>query len=317
MNKELMVVGIDVSKDKLDLCLLPSGEHWQLANTREALAAWMADCPAVPAMCVLEATGGYERLSVGVLQAADWPVALVNPRQARDFAKACGQLAKTDAIDARILAELGRRLEPRTLTPAEPMRQQLEALATRRQQYVQMLAMEKTRRAQVPEGTVRRDLEQHIAWIEARLSELDENLTVLLAEQPALQARLEQLCTVKGIGVKTARTLVIELPELGQINHKQLAALAGLAPLARDSGSRRGQRCIRGGRAPVRTALYQAALSARQFNPAVHALAERLRARGKAPKLILIACAHKLLRILSGLVKNNTTWRADFQSLAT
>lgn len=313
---ELQVVGIDVSKARLDICLLPGAQRWQIANQREAIAAWAAAWEAPPALVVLEASGGYERVAVGALQAAGWLLALVNPRQARDFARACGQLAKTDALDARLLAEMGQRLEPRTLQPADPVRENLGELSARRQQYVQMLTMEKNRLALTQLPTIQRDVRAHIAWIEERLAEMEDAMGVLIAGQPELQARLERLITVKGVGPNTARTLLAELPELGQLNRRQLAALAGLAPLAHDSGVRRGQRSIRGGRTVVRTALYQAALSARQFNPAVRELAERLKAKGKPGKVILIACAHKLLRILNALVRNQTTWLPNFGAIA-
>lgn len=314
MNKqqEPIVVGIDIAKDWIDAHLLPGDRSWRVENERGALETWVEQLPERPTLMVMEATGGYEAKVVAVCHAARLPVAVVNPRQARQFAGAMGQLAKTDKLDARILAQLGVRLQPQAQQPPQPHQEELAELATRRRQWIDMTTMEKNRLEQAQGKQVRRGMTNHIKWMEKRIDEIDRQMSELIARHPLWNERLERMTSVKGIGRVTACTLLAELAELGVLGRRKLAALAGLAPMANDSGRRRGKRSIRGGRAPVRTALYQASLSARRYNPAVKALADRLEVAGKPGKVILIACAHKLLRILNAMLRTQTLWKENF-----
>jgi transposase len=310
MDASPVWIGIDVAQAHLDIAVRPSGEHWRCETTAAALDELTHRVQALqPTRIVLEATGGLETPVVSRLAAAGLPVVVVNPRQVRDFAKAMGRLAKTDALDAQVLAHFAAAV-PTTVRPLpDAATQELQALLARRHQVLEMLTAEKNRRARAV-ARVRPQIAAHIAWLEGQLGELDQALDTAIRESPAWQAQDTQLRSVPGVGPGLSRTLLAALPELGQLNAKQLAALVGVAPLNRDSGTWRGRRSIWGGRAPVRAMLYMATLTATRYNPTIKPYYERLRAAGKPPKVALVACMHKLLRILHALVRDQTTWRA-------
>jgi transposase len=303
-----IVLGVDVAKATLDLASDPAGITAQFPNDPAGHAALVAVCQQHPvALIVLEATGGYEAAVAAALAAAGLPVAVVNARQVRAFAQALGQLAKTDRIDARILAQFGAKLEPpvRPLTDGET--QALAALMQRRRQVMEMIHAETQRRRQAT-GLVARRLEAHIAWLQAELKDTDAALDAAIADSPAWRARDEQLQQVPGVGKTLSRTLMAELPELGTISGREIAALVGVAPFARDSGTQRGLRTTWGGRSHVRQILYMATLASTRCNPVIAAHYAQLRARGKPGKVALVACMRKLLVTLNAMVAQNTVW---------
>lgn len=305
MNTSPVFVGIDVSQDQLDVALWPTAECWSIAADQPSLKALAARLLALsPALVVLEATGGWENLALAVLGAAGLPLSRVNPRQVRDFARSTGQLAKTDRMDALILARFAQavNLAPRALP--EVATQQLAGWVARRQQLLDMIVAEKSRQGMSREP-IRRQIAQHIVWLQKALQQVDEDLGRAVKAHPAWEAqdRLQQ--TVKGVGPVLSRTLLALLPELGHLNHKQIAALVGVAPFCRDSGKWHGQRSIWGGRAPVRRALYMAILSACRHNPKIQPFYARLLAAGKPKKVAQVACMHKLLIILNAIVKEH------------
>lgn len=303
-------VGIDVSKARLDVHRLPDGAAVAFDYTTEGLAQlrdWLAATP--PRLLVLEATGGLQARLAAELGAAGLPVAVVNPRQVRDFARATGRLAKTDRLDAEVIARFAAvlRPDPRPLPDAE--RQALIDLVTRRRQLVEMRAAEKLRLASVP-GSLRPSIEAHIAWLTKAIEGLDTDIDAEVRRSALWRDATSLLTSVPGVGRGTATTLLAFLPELGRIPEAKLSALVGLAPFNCDSGTMRGQRHIRGGRTNVRCALYMATISAIRCNPAVAAFHNHLISQGKATKLAITACTHKLLRILNAIVRTQTPWRA-------
>ena len=301
-------IGIDVSKATLDIAALPDGESWTVTNDDQGLAELAPRLVALaPVLVVMEATGGFERLTAITLAKAGLPIAVVNPRQVRDFAKAMGQLAKTDALDAGILADFARRVRPTPRPLPDDAAQLLESLLTRRRQIVDMLTAEKNR-LDLARGPVKRDITQHIRWLEKRLSDVDGDLQDAVEASPLYQAKADLLRSVPGVGPVTALTLLATLPELGQLSRHQIAALVGVAPMNRDSGTMRGKRMVWGGRAPVRAVLYMAALVGRQHNPVLRVFYERLRAAGKPFKVAATACMRKLLTILNAMLKHNQRW---------
>jgi transposase len=302
-------LGIDVSKDRLDLVLLPEGRSWSVPNDplqADGLIASLQDVP--PALIVLEATGGLERPVAAALAGSGLSVAIVNPRQVRDFAKALGRLAKTDRIDARMLAEFAERVrpEPRALPSEEA--ELLEALVLRRRQLVEMLSAERARRTSTRAAKLQRDLDRHIAWLEKRLKALDGELSQAVRRSPIWRAKDDLLQSVPGVGKTVSRTLLASLPELGTLNRKEIAALVGVAPFNCDSGQMRGKRRIWGGRAHVRRALYMAALVATRHNPVLKDFYARLRDAGKPTKVALVACMRKLLTILNAILRTGKPW---------
>ena len=302
-------VGIDVSKARLDVHGVPTEQASAYAHDEagvDALLQVLTSAP--PQLIVLEATGGLERALVAALLAKGLPVAVVNPRQVRDFAKASGQLAKTDRIDARVLAQFAKAIEPTQRPVPDEAAQAFADLLTRRRQLVEMLAMEKTRLKQAPNKLVRKDIKQHIAWLENKLRASDEGLRQAVEDSPTWQAKRDLLGDVKGVGVVTALTLIGALPELGRLDRKQIASLVGVAPFNRDSGTLRGRRTVWGGRAVVRQVLYMATLSAVRFNPPIATFYRRLRGNGKAAKVALVACMRKLLTMLNAMVRDGRPW---------
>lgn len=304
-----LYVGIDVSKDTLDVAVGEDSEIWTVPNTAQGVAECVTQLQAVePALIVLESTGGLERRALEELCAAELSVALVNPSRPKAFAAAWGQQAKTDALDARNLARFAAAIRPEPMVLPSEAQQRLTALVARRRQVLQMKVQEQNRVHTARKGQ-RASLERHLAWLTAHLEELETQITTLIATDPVYQAQAALLTTVPGVGTVTAHTLIAELPELGQCNRKEIAALVGVAPYNHDSGNKRGHRAIRGGRVSVRCALYMATLSGLRFNPVIRAFYERLLAAGKLKKVALVACMHKLLLILNAMLKTGTTWQ--------
>ena len=302
-------LGLDIAKDHIDVSVRPTGEHWQAAQTEAGLTALVARVVALaPALVVAEATGGYETAVVTALAVAQVPIAVVNPRQVRDFAKAVGQLAKTDAIDAAVLALFAERVRPDVRPLPDDAQQELVALVTRRRQLVDMLTAERNRLT-MARRSVRASVQQHVRWLERRIHGTDAELTATLQGSPLWRAKDDLLRSVPGIGPITARTLMALLPELGALSRRQIASLVGVAPLNRDSGQQRGRRMVWGGRASVRGPLYMATVTAARHNPVIRAFYQRLRAAGKPPLVALVAAMRKLLTILNAMVKHQESWQ--------
>jgi len=309
-------VGIDVSKDTLDIAVLPASESWQTVRDEEGIQALVARLEQLnPTLIVLEATGGLETHLVTALATSPLPVLVVNPRQARSFAKALGKLAKTDSIDAYVLAEFAQKVRPEPRPIKDEQLQELAALNTRRQQLVAMLTAEKNRLATATKR-LRKDIQAHIRWLEKRIKDLNAQLDQHIRQSPVWREKDQLLQSVPGVGPVLSRTLISQVPELGNLNRKAIAALVGVAPLNRDSGSLRGKRTIWGGRAPVRASLYMATLVASRFNPIIKSFYERLVAAGKPRKLALTACMRKLLTMLNAIVKSCTPWKFTLKPTA-
>ena len=305
-----MYVGIDVAKDRLDVHVRPTGEAFIVARDGEGLAALVIRLGALaPRLVVLEATGGFEVTVASALAAAKLPLAVVNPRQIRDFARATGKLAKTDALDAAAIAHFAEAIRPEPRLIADEQAQALGELVARRRQVVEMIGAETHRRRQMTQAHLRRRIDRHLAVLQAELSEIERELDDSIRGTPVWRENDDLLESVPGIGPATARPLLAELPELGTLGRKQIAALVGVAPLNRDSGTMRGRRRTWGGRASVRTALYMAALVAARHNPVIAAFYQRLRAAGKPAKVALVACMHKLLLILNAILRDRRPWQ--------
>lgn len=305
-------IGIDVSKQLLEVALHESEYQFRCANKASAFAELIAELIALrPARIVLEATGGLERPVVAALHAAGLPVVVINARQVRDFAKALGQLAKTDRLDARVLAHFGAAIKP----PLRPIKskdeQELDALVGRRGQLVEMLTAEKNRRGSATSDTVRAEIKEHIDWLEERIAELDDQLKALVKSSLPWQCKADTLQSVPGIGPVVSYLLLAELPELGTLNRQQISKLVGVAPLNCDSGQQRGTRHIYGGRARVRSMLYMAALTATRCNPVIKEFYQRLLANKKLFKVAITACMRKLLAIINVMVRDSSHWKAN------
>ena len=311
-GQEDVVVGIDVAKATLEVAVRPSGDERQLSNDPTGIAelvVWLQTvCPQV---IVVEATGGYEAPLVAELGVAHLPVVVVNPRQVRDFARATGRLAKTDRLDAQVLAHFGQAVRPTPRPLPNDAAQALAALVERRRQVVAMRTAEGNRLGATRVALVRTRIQAHLAWLEADLREVDDDLRQRLRASPLWRAQDDLLQSVPGIGPILSLTLLAELPELGRLSHGEIAALVGVAPLNRDSGTLRGRRAVWGGRRAVRTVLYMGTLRATRCNPAIRTFYERLLAAGKAKKVALVACMHKLLTILNAMLKHQTSWQAQ------
>jgi len=301
-------VGIDVSQATLDVAVYPQGDHWQTSNDEVGIGALVERVKAVaPTLIVLEASGGYELAVLATLGSHGLPVVAVNPRQVRDFARSTGRLAKTDALDAQVLAQFAAVVQPELRPLADAATRELAALLARRRQLVQMRTAESNRVARAVEA-VRPEIREHLRYLDKRIRELDRELHDRLRRSPLWRAKDDLLRSVPGVEPVLSTTLLGEVPELGTLGHKQLAALIGVAPLNRDSGRMRGRRTVWGGRARVRAVLYMAAATAIRHNPACRALYERLTRAGKAHQVAIIACMHKLLRICNAIVRTNTGW---------
>lgn len=302
-------VGIDVAKATLDVAIGSDGELVQVENNEAGIARLLERLGEVePTLVVLEATGGYETVVAGAIVGRGIAVAVVNPRQVRDFAKATGVLAKTDRIDARVLARFAEavRPEPRPLPTAEA--KELEEYLSRRRQLVDMLTMEKNRQSIATTERMKKSLKKHIDWLEEALRRANDDIDKAIRNSPAWREQEDLLRSVPGIGPVSARTMLAELPELGRLNRKKIAALVGVAPLNRDSGTLQGSRTCWGGRASVRQVLYMAAVTAVRCNPVIRRTYAALRTRGKKHKVALVACMRKLLTILNAMVKTKQPW---------
>lgn len=311
---EPVFAGIDVSKNWLDIGIIPQNQVKRFSYCDDDLVR-LADFvkSANPVMVILEATGGLEIPLASTLVAENITVRIINPRQVRDFAKAMGILAKTDQIDALVLARFGERMKPdiRPLKDAEA--QELSALNTRRRQLTGMLVMEKNRLSSC-KSSGQSNIREHIAWLENCIKKIDKDMDTRIRKSPIWQEKAEILASFKGIGPVNTRTLLAELPELGTINNKKISALVGLAPLNCDSGKKIGKKIIWGGRAHVRSVLYMATVCAIKSNPVIETFYRRLIAAGKKPKVALTACMHKILIILNSMLRTHTRWNPDLYS---
>jgi transposase len=301
-------MGIDVAKAWLDVATSGEERVWRVSNDSDGITTLVADLAArAPQLVVLDATGGHETAVTAALVAAGLAVAVVNPRQVRDFAKATGQLAKSDALDARVLARFAQRIQPRVRPLPDAVAQELASVLGRRRQLLEMRTAEQNRRPTLA-PRLRPALDAHVVWLSQQLTELDRELDQTLRDSPVWREKEALLRSIPGIGPVVARTLLAELPELGTLDRQQVAALAGVAPLNQDSGQRQGPRRIWGGRAPVRAALYMAAVTAIRCNPTIRALYTRLREAGKPAKVALVACMRKLLTIANAMLRDETPW---------
>jgi transposase len=307
-------VGIDVSKATLDIYLRPMGKAMKVANTEIEISTLVEQLKSYNLnLIVLEATGGLETELIIQLQAAQLPVALINPRQGRDFAKATGRLAKTDAIDAQILAHFGEAMKPQVLAIESEEARQLSELISRRRQLVEMQTAEKNRRARA-RGKALADIEAHLDYLDKRLEQINSEIEQLTQTNSQFMDKVNLLKTTPGIGQVISTTLVCDLPELGQLTAKQISRLVGVAPMNHDSGQHKGKRMIQGGRGHVRASLYMGAVVAIRHNPVIKAFYTRLVERGKSKKLALTACVHKMLVILNAMVRDNLPWRVTDES---
>lgn len=310
-------VGIDVSKARLDVAAdgIPP---FAVGNTPEGVVDLVARLrPLRPTLIVLEATGKLEAAAVAALTAAGLAVAVVNPRQVRDFARATGRLAKTDAIDAAVLAHFARAIRPQVRPLPDEVARELDALLDRRRQLVGMRTMEQNRISAEADKHVRRDLEAHLRWLDGRIKRVDKELDERIRSSPVWKEKDDLLRGIKGIGPVASRTLLAAVPELGTLTGKQASALVGLAPMADDSGRHRGRRRVAGGRGQVRAVLFMAAHAARRHNPALEAFALKLEAAGKKPKVILVAVARKLVVIANAILRSGKPWDEAFAATAS
>ena len=304
-------IGIDISKDHLDVHVRPDNHQEHFTYDNEGIAALLAVITKLqPQVIVMEATGGYEQPLVAVLATEQLPVAVVNPRRVRDFAKAMGQLAKTDRLDAAVLSDFAEKLKPQANAVPDESREELKALLVRRRQLVDMITAENNRRCVAPKS-IQREIDAHIAWLRKRLKIADDDLGRSIKESPIWKAKDDILRSTPGIGSTASTTMLAMLPELGTLSRRSIAALVGVAPMNRDSGKWRGRRRIQGGRSPVRTILFMCTLVAIKHNPVIRALYQRLLAAGKPKMVAITACMRKLLTILNAMLKTNTHWTTE------
>lgn len=309
---QMSFIGIDVSKLQLDIAVRPDNKRWSAVNAEADIAGVVESLKELsPQVIVVEATGGMEMPLVSALSQAHMPVVVVNPRQVRDFAKAVGRMAKTDRIDAEILAHFGEAVKPDVRLLKDEDNQVLTALVTRRRQVIEMLTAEKNRLG-ISSKVVHKDIQKHIDWLHARLEDMDRHLESAIRKSPAWREKDDLLRSVPGVGQVLSVSLITGLPELGTLSRRQIAALVGVAPLNRDSGLFRGKRTVWGGRSQLRSVLYMAALSASRVNPAISTFYRRLIEAGKKPKVALTACMRKLLTILNAMMKNRVQWQAHY-----
>jgi len=310
MNQEDTFIGIDIAKTRLDVAIRPTGQQWQVAYTEkgiQGLVDQFADLH--PTLVLLEASGGLELPMVTALAAANLPVVVVNPRQVRDFAKATGKLAKTDVLDAQVLANFAEAVRPTPRSLPDTETQALTAFVARRNQVMSMRVAEKNR-LYASRPPVRQRIQTHIAWLSQELDEMDRGLKEMLHNSPVWREKENLLRAVPGVGPQLTMSLLAYLPELGTLDRKKIAALAGVAPFNRDSGTMRGKRAVWGGRSHVRAPLYMGALVASRHNPVISIFYQRLLAAGKPKKVALTACMRKLLIILNAMLKHHTSWQS-------
>jgi transposase len=313
----LIFVGIDVCKAHLDVAIRPTGQTLSVTNDKAGIKILVKHLEKLqPTLVVLESTGGVERQVILALIGADISVVMANPRQIRDFAKSTGQLAKTDRIDAAVLAHYAEAIRPKPRPLPDELSLELRALTVRRRQLIGMIVAEKNHLTMASKA-IKKRITAHIAYLEQELDRADQDLDRFIQKNPTWKENQELLCSTPSIGPVSSRTLLAELPELGTLGRKQISALVGVAPFPRDSGTLKGRRTIWGGRASVRGALYMATLVATRSNPVVRDFYERLKAKGKPFKVALIACMHKLLTILNAMIKNKTRWSENFSLKTT
>jgi transposase len=313
MEQQRLVVGIDVCKAQLDTAFGAEGEVVGFANNEQGIVQLLERLSSVqPGLVVMEASGGYETAVATAIAAAGWRLAVVNPRQVRDFARASGRLAKTDRIDARVLSAFGKAVEPQITRLPDEDAQALQSLLLRRQQLVAMRAQER-QRLEHAQGLMRRQIKKHIDWLDQEIDRLDVDITAGLRKSPAWRAKDDLLRSFKGVGPITSGTLLVALPELGCLGRRAIAALVGVAPLNWDSGKMRGKRSIHGGRARIRTLLYMATTSAVRCNPVIRDFYQRLRSRGKPHKVAMVACMRKVLTILNAMLRQSTPWTPEIK----
>jgi transposase len=306
-------VGVDVSKEFLDVAAGTDGNEWRVENNEVGHAALVTRLREVaPTLVVMEASGGYEALVAARLWEGGLPVVVVNPRQVRDFARALGILAKTDRIDARVLVAFGEKVRPPIREPLDDQARELQTLVVRRRQLIEMLTMEKNRRGLLASGRARKSVDKHIAWLEEALRRADKDLDEAVRGSPLWREEEDLLRSFPGIGPVSARVLIAELPELGRLNRREIAALVGVAPFNRDSGKMKGRRAIRGGRGEIRAVLFMATLTAIRRNPVIRQLYTRLVAGGKHKKVALVACMRKLLTILTAMARDRVRFNPTF-----
>jgi transposase len=301
--------GIDVSKSTLDVCIEPAAQTLHVAYDEAGVSQVASRLKEVsPILIVIEATGGLEVRIATELVSKGLPVAVINPRQARDFAKASGQLAKTDQVDAAVLAAFAKAIRPQSRPLKDADTRALDDMVSRRRQLIDIRVQETLRLGTAASKPMQKSLKQHIAWLDKRIAEVDNNLSKQLRESDVWRAKDDLLRSIPGVGNVTTRTMLGKCPELGMLNRREIAALTGVAPLANDSGKHRGKRFVWGGRADVRAVLYMATVSAIRCNGPIKAFAERLKKAGKPPKVVIVACMRKLLTIMNSMLKNNTPW---------
>ena len=311
MNETIVekFVGIDVSKSTLDLSIEPSEETLHVVYDEAGIKQIVVRLKEVsPTLIVMEATGGLEIRIATELASKGLPVAIINPRQVRDFAKATGQLAKTDKVDAAVLAAFAKAIRPQARTLKDADTRALDDMVSRRRQLVDMRVQETLRLGTAASKSLEKSLNKHIAWLDKRIAEIDTDLTSRLRKSDAWRTKDDLLRSIPGVGPVTTLTMLAKCPELGKLNRREIAALAGVAPLANDSGKHRGKRFVWGGRADVRAVLYMAAISAIRCNDTIRVFAERLKKAGKPPKVVIVACMRKLLTMMNVMLKNNTQW---------
>ena len=314
MNQFPLFVGIDVSKERLDVAVRPTGEAWQVSHDSRGINDLVERLGELaPQLVVLEATGGMEMALAGELAASKLAVAVVNPRHVRDFARAAGKLAKTDALDAQVLAHFAEAMRPASRPLPDDASQELRALVARRRQLVEMITAEKNR-LRTAARRIRPKVQEHIHWLEESLVDLDRDMGDFIRSSPMWQDKDQLLRSTPGVGPVLSMTLMSDLPELGALNRGEIAALVGVAPFNRDSGALRGKRKVWGGRSQVRAALYMATLVATRFNPVLRAFYQRLCDAGKPKKVAITACMRKLLTILNVMVKHNRHWNPAIQN---
>jgi transposase len=302
-------VGIDISKDSLDVCIDPGAEALHVAYDHKGIEAICQRLKTEsPTLIVVEATGGLEMRLASELAALGLSIAVINPRQARDFAKATGQLAKTDRVDAAILAAFAKAIRPQVRALKDAETRALDDLVSRRRQLIAMRVQETLRLGTAASKPMQKSLNAHIAWLDKQITEIDTDLTQRLHDSDVWRTKDDLLRGIPGVGVVTSQTMIAKCPELGTLNRREIAALIGVAPLANDSGKHRGKRFVWGGRADVRAVLYMAAISAIRFNTKIKAFAERLKLTGKPAKVVIVACMRKLLTIMNAMLKNNACW---------
>ena len=310
-NKSEVFVGIDVSKNRLDVRIEPLAEWFQIDNEEAGIKALCTRmCELCPTLIVMEATGGLEMRAAGELAARGLCLAVVNPRQVREFARASGQLAKTDRIDTQVLCAFARAIRPAARPMKDQFTQQLEDLVMRRRQLVDMRVQESLR-LHTASKVQAKSLKAHIAWLDKRIQHIETDLGACLRSSQAWRVKDDLLLSIPGVGQITSRSLLSRCPEIGRLTRHEIAKLVGVAPLNNDSGTYRGQRHIWGGRADVRSVMYMAAVSAMRCNPLIKQFAARLKGAGKAPKVIIVACMRKLLTIMNAIIKSGTPWNAQ------